>query len=83
MTTEEARLQAIEARALAVELILTALIGSSDRRSMILDAIERDVADWDQRGTPAAQSELAEAAREQVHLMLQGLREMSKPRQSH
>lgn len=79
----ESRLQAIEARALAVELILTAMIASTDRRSMVLDAIERDVTDWNERATPAAQAGLAQAAREQVHLMLQGLCDISKPRQSH
>jgi len=83
MTAEEQRLQAVEAKALAFELILNALIGNADRRSMVLDVIERDVSDWNERPTPAAQSELAEAAREQVHRIIQGFRETTKPRPTH
>jgi len=78
MTPDQQRLQTLEAKALAFDLILCAVIDCSERRSMILDAIDRDMSEWDRRATVAAQSELAEAARAQVSRILQDFRSISK-----
>jgi len=83
VNVEALRLHTLEAKALAVELILTALLEGSGQADAIIAAIEQYVDHWGRRTTTAAQSGLAELARAQVGLILQNVRQSAPRPQAH
>jgi hypothetical protein len=73
----EARLGSLEAKVVALDMLVSALVTTSDQRIATLSALEQDMVDWAKRVTPVAQGALAKAARAEVKRMLKHLRELA------
>jgi hypothetical protein len=73
----EARLGSLEAKVVALDMLVSALVTTSDQRVAALSALEQDMVDWAKRVTPVAQGALAKAARAEVKRMLKNLRELA------
>jgi hypothetical protein len=73
----ESRLDALEAKFVALDMLVSALVTTSEQRAAALTALEQDLVDWTKRVTPTAQGALARAARVEVRRMLKNLRKLA------
>ncbi len=73
------RVAHLEAQALAWQLLINSLLRASHDPQRLLEEIERDVAAWRERDTPAARSPSSVNARAHVLRLIEGLREVHRP----
>jgi hypothetical protein len=72
-----ARLAALEAQVVAMDMLLSSIVMTSSHRALALDRLERDIGDWANRVTASAHTPLAKTARINAKQILLHLRDLS------